>query len=164
MKEPFFRVKRDSIEATMRLVVERRWLLPALIVCGVVCLFFVVGRSVSPRMVEATPQALGNGELFVVPIQIQRDVYGVAMVDTGNQTLWIYEFAGRGPGQRQLVLSSARSWRYDRLIQQYKTADPTPNQVKMLLENLGELPKRLNDNNPHDANTGGSEALRFGDR
>jgi len=103
-------------------------------------------------MAEATPYALGDGKVFVVPIQIQRDVYGVAMVDTENQTLWVYEFAGRGAGQRQLILSSARSWRYDRLIRQYKTADPTPDQVKMLLGNLGELPKHLNQDDPYDAN------------
>ena len=36
---------------------------------------------------------------------------------------------------------AARSWRYDRLLHQYNTAEPKPEQVKMLLENLGQMQK-----------------------
>jgi hypothetical protein len=32
---------------------------------------------------------------------------------------------------------AARSWRYDRLLQQFNTAEPKPEQVKILLESLG---------------------------
>lgn len=139
-------------------------MLPALAVCGAVCVFLGVVKPNSPRTAEAMPEALGDGKVFVVPLQIERDVFGVAMVDTVNETLWVYEFGGRGPGQRQLILSSARTWRYDRLIQQYKTADPTPEQVKRLLENLGELPKTLDDRTLRDANGEGAEAPPSGGR
>jgi hypothetical protein len=64
------------------------------------------------------------------------------MVDTVGQTLWIYELNSRGPAHNRLRLLAARSWRYDRLLQQYNTAEPKPEQIRMLLENLGQLQKQ----------------------
>lgn len=74
---------------------------------------------------------------MVIPVQIARDSYGLAMVDTAEQTLWIYEINNRGPAHNRLRLLAARSWRYDRHLQQYNTAEPKPEQVRILLESLG---------------------------
>ncbi len=73
---------------------------------------------------------------MVVPIQLDRDSYGLAMVDTNSQTLWIYELDRRAAVHESLRLVAARSWRYDRLLQQYNTAEPKPDQVRLLLQNL----------------------------
>ena len=118
---------------------EKRWVLPAFIVLGVLCLFFIGGKSDSPVSAKAELQTSGDGQILVVPIQIERDSYGIAMVDTLGQTLWIYELDSRGPAHSRLRLLAARSWRYDRLLQQYNTDEPKPEQVKLLLENLGQL-------------------------
>jgi hypothetical protein len=63
------------------------------------------------------------------------------MVDTVGQTLWIYELNSRGPAYNRLKLFAARSWQYDRRLKQYNTAEPKPEQVRMLLEDLGEQSK-----------------------
>jgi len=124
---------------------EKRWLLPALIVVGVLCIFFIGGKSGSPTNAQADLQAVTEGRILVIPVQIGRDSYGLAMVDTVGETLWIYELSSRGPTHKRLELLAARSWRYDRLLQQYNTAEPKPEQVRILLENLGQLQKKQRD-------------------
>jgi len=119
--------------------IEKWWVLPALIILGVLCLFFIGGKLGSPASAQVELQTGGNGRILAVPIQIERDSYGLAMVDTVDQTLWIYQINSRGPVYNRLRLLAARSWRYDKLLQQYNTGKPTPEQVKMLLENWGQL-------------------------
>ena len=120
---------------------EKRWVLLASIVLGGMCLLFIGSKLSSPASAQAELQASTDGRILVVPIQIERDSYGLAMVDTIGQTLWIYELNSRGPAHNRLRLLAARSWQYDRLLQQYNTAEPKPEQIKMLLENLGQLQK-----------------------
>ncbi len=124
--------------------IERRWVLPAYIVLSLLVLFFAAGKLGSPVSAKAELQTEGSSEISAVPIQIERDKYGLAMVDTVNQTLWIYEINSTGPAHNRLRLIAARSWRYDRLLKQYNTAEPKPEQVRMLLEK--ELGKRFKEN------------------
>ena len=122
---------------------EKRWLLLTFIVLGVLALFFIGSKFSSPASAEAELQTGSNSEILVVPIQIERERYGLAMVDTVGQTLWIYELNSMGPAHNRLRLLAARSWQYDRLLKQYNTAEPKPEQVRMLLEEeeLGKQPK-----------------------
>ena len=120
---------------------KRRWLLPVFVVVGVLCLFFIAGTLGLPTSTQAELQAGTEGRVLVIPVQLERDSYGLAMVDTVGQTLWIYRISSRGPVHKRLELLAARSWRYDRLLRNYNTAGPQPEQVKMLLENLGHLQK-----------------------
>jgi len=78
----------------------------------------------------------------VVPIQLGREAYGIAMVDTVGQTLWVYEINSRGPAYNRLRLFAARSWRYDKLLKEYNTADPKPERVKQILETLVQTPQQ----------------------
>ena len=130
---------------------QRRWLLPAFIVLGVLCLFFIGGKLGSPEDAQAKLQTGRESGILVIPVQIERDSYGLAMVDTVGQTLWIYELNSRGPAHSQLKLLAARSWQYDRLLQQYNTAEPKPEQVKMMLENLGQPQKEQNKKKQRDS-------------
>jgi hypothetical protein len=139
MKAIFWGVKSLKIMVSGT---EKQWLLLMFIVLGVLALFFVGSKLGSPASAQAEPLR-GNSEILVVPIQIERDKYGVAMVDTVGQTLWIYELNSMGPPHNRLRLLAARSWQYDRLLKQYNTAEPKPEQVRMLLEEeeLGKQPK-----------------------
>lgn len=116
---------------------KRRWFLPAFIVLGVLCLL-LIGSKLGPTAdAQARLQSGMEDGIMVIPVQIARDSYGLAMVDTAEQTLWIYEINNRGPAHNRLRLLAARSWRYDRHLQQYNTAEPKPEQVRILLEGLG---------------------------
>ncbi len=114
--------------------IGKKWALPTFIALGVLALFFAGSKLGSPANAQAELQPVSNGEIMVVPIQIERDKYGIAMVDTTSQTLWIYEINSMGPAHNRLKLLASRSWQYDRLLKQYNTAEPKPEQVKMLLE------------------------------
>jgi hypothetical protein len=94
-------------------------------------------RMKTPGIAEATLQEISEGDVLVVPIQIDRDNYGIAMVDTSRQSLWIYELNRRAAAHNRLRLLAARSWKYDKLLEDYNTAEPKPKQIKELLERLG---------------------------
>jgi hypothetical protein len=141
IKAVFWGVKSPKIMVSGT---ERRWLLSTFIVLGVLVLFFIGSKLGSPAGAEVELQTGSNGEILVVPVQIERERYGLAMVDTVGQTLWIYELNSIGPAHSRLRLLAARSWQYDRLLKQYNTAEPTPEQVRMLLEE-GDLGKRLKE-------------------
>jgi len=79
--------------------IKRRWVLPTFIVVGVATLFFAGNKLGSPSSANAELQIGNEGEISVVPIQIERDKYGLAMIDRANQTLWIYEINSIGPAQ-----------------------------------------------------------------
>ncbi len=123
---------------------ERRWLLVVSVVAGALCLFFIGSKITSPADAQAELQTPVESRILVIPVQLGRDSYGLAMVDTAAQTLWVYELNSRGPAHNRLKLLAARSWRYDRLLQQYNTTEPKPEQIKMLLKDLGEQPKEGN--------------------
>ena len=125
--------------------------MPAFIVLGVLCLFFIGSELGLPVNAQAEPQTGTEGGILVIPVQIERDSYGLVMVDTVGQTLWVYELSSRRPTHNRLRLLAARSWRYDRLLQQYNTAEPGPEQVKMLLENLGQQREERNKEKQRDS-------------
>ncbi|MHC4362587.1 MAG: hypothetical protein ACYSTZ_07155 [Planctomycetota bacterium] len=133
---------------------EKRWLLPVLIGLGVMFFFFLGRRLGTPVPAQADPQVGGDGKIMVVPIQIARENYGLAMVDTVSQTLWIYEINNRGPVHRRLSLLAARSWQYDRLLERYNTDEPKPEQVRILLEELGRPSKQQSKGKLKDSGLG----------
>jgi hypothetical protein len=72
----------------------------------------------------------------VVPLQLGRESYGVAMVDAKSETIWIYEINTRAPAHSRLKLMAARSWHYDKLLEEYNSAQPRPREVKNIIEQL----------------------------
>jgi hypothetical protein len=132
--------------------IKIRWLLPATVVVGLSVVLLLCGQSGLPAAAEARPQSLADGQILVVPIQLERDIYGLAMVDTVNQTLWVYQLNSRGPAYNRLQLLAARSWRYDKMLQQYNTAEPKPQQVKVLLEGFAGWPEEPKSPEQQDSN------------
>ena len=107
----------------------------AFVIMAVGLLF--VGSRMRPEAdaaVELTSAGLDN--IIVVPVQVARDSYGIAMVDTAGKTLWVYEVSSRGPSHNRLRLLAARNWKYDQLLEDYNTGEPKPRQVKEILRKL----------------------------
>ena len=87
-------------------------------------------------------QLIGDGSsVIAVPLQISRESYGLAMVDTKNKTLWIYEIATRKPGFNQLRLMAARSWQYDSQLKEFNSGEPSPEYIKKFLESA-KMPQK----------------------
>lgn len=72
----------------------------------------------------------------VVPVQLGRETYGIAMVDSKAETIWLYEINTRGPAYSRLKLIAARSWHYDKLLEEYNSSQPKPREVKNIIEQL----------------------------
>ncbi len=100
----------------------------SVIFCAVIGFLCLVGFS-EQRYSEKTSESI-----VAVPIQLTRDSYGLALIDPGNQTLWVYEFNTRGQTFDHLRLMAARSFAYDRKLTEWNTGTPTPAQVREILE------------------------------
>ncbi|HIJ71419.1 MAG TPA: hypothetical protein HPP87_08670 [Planctomycetes bacterium] len=107
------------------------WLVPGIV--AIVVLFFGGGLSSAPGAGKAPGECADA--IMVVPVQVGRDAYGLAMVDTVGKTLWVYEINARAQKNR-LRLLAARDWQYDQLLLDYSNGEPTPDQVRELLEKL----------------------------
>lgn len=94
----------------------------------------LICRSQSPSLLPAAlaqqaPLAGGNG-VYVMPAQFHSEVWGCFLLDVDNQTLCTYEYDA---GQRQLRLTSARNFRYDRMLKDFATS-PAPWEVQQMVE------------------------------
>ena len=127
----------------MAQISRKGWIPAAAFVWGALLVLFIMGRSPLSN-VNAQPQLGSGGDISVVGIQIDRDRYGLAMVDEASETVWIYEINSRGAGENRLRLLAARSWKYDRRLEDLNNAEPRPEQIRMLLESIEERRKEPN--------------------
>jgi hypothetical protein len=80
---------------------------------------------------QAQPQIAGGAGLFMMPGQFSANIWGVYLMDVDQQTLAAYSVSGNPP---KLTLIAARSFRYDRQLDNFNTGNPTPAEVKDLIE------------------------------
>ena len=111
-----------------------RLLLFGILAVAIVYILVAGERVRMPVDAEVAQQTLAVGQVMVVPVQIDRDNYGIVMVDTELRNLWVYKLDSRSSNRLKLI--AARNWKYDRLLEEFNTAEPTPKQVEELLERL----------------------------
>lgn len=83
----------------------------------------------TPAMGDA-PMAGARG-IFAFTGQIDQNRFGLFMMDVDSSNVWCYEYL---PGTRKLKLVAARSFLYDRYLENYQTDEPKPATVKLMLE------------------------------
>jgi hypothetical protein len=103
-----------------------------------VILIVLVGRNGAPSILPAAfaqnqPPIAGGAGVFVMPAQMQQNVWGCYLLDVDNKTLCAYQFY---PGEKKLRLTAARSYRYDTKLENYNT-EMSPREVKALLDKQG---------------------------
>jgi hypothetical protein len=113
-----------------------------------VILVVLLGRSGAPSFLPAAfaqnqPPIAGGAGVFIMPAQMQSNVWGCYLLDVDNKTLCAYQFY---PGEKKLRLTAARSYRYDTKLENYNTEMP-PREVKALLDKQG-----INNGDPAPAN------------
>ncbi len=111
-------------------------------------LVVMVMRNGSPSllpqvMAEQAPIA-GGGGVYLMPGQLSPNVWGVYMMDIDSQTLQVYQYT---PGDNLLKLKAARSFKYDRRLQNFNSGSPTPDEVKQLVEREQEPARGLGSTN-----------------
>ncbi len=108
---------------------------------GVIAVSFAGNKLKSIARAQTLQANNSAGNIVVVPVQLGRDSYGIAMVDQLEQRIWVYELNSRGGTHNRLRLLAARNFKYDRLLDDYNTGEPKPEQVKEILERLS-MPRR----------------------
>lgn len=85
---------------------------------------------VNPTFGQAVRQSGARG-IFAFTGQLSSGTHGVFMVDVDNMTIWCYEY---GSGKKKLRLAAARTWMYDRYLENYECDGLSPEDVEQLVE------------------------------
>jgi len=92
-----------------------------------------------------------SSDIIAIPLQLRGGIDGIAIIDKSNYTICIYQYQGHRPDDERFVLLSARSFRYDRLLQDYNTAEPRPETVKQIIEHNQKIQKQPQQETPEPA-------------
>lgn len=82
----------------------------------------------------ALGQAVTSGGargVFAFSGQLSKGSYGVYMVDVDAMTMWVYEYL---PQKGCMRLAAARTWRYDRYLENHNVCDLPPDVVEQMIE------------------------------
>lgn len=103
---------------------------------GLAAGYLLFGRAGGPAAFAlaqdgAMPPAIAGGAgLFLMPGQINKDTWGVYLMDVDAQNLCVYSYKG---SERTLSLMAARGFRDDLRLADYNTA-PSPREIKQLAD------------------------------
>ena len=82
---------------------------------------------------QATPsdRMIGARGLFMMPAQLGPTAYGLYLMDADSQTITVYRAL---PDTSRFRLMAARSFRYDRFLEDVNNETPIPKEVQKLVE------------------------------
>ena len=84
----------------------------------------------NPALAQPVTSGGARG-VFAFSGQLSKATYGVYVVDIVAMTIWVYEYL---PQKSCLRLASARTWRYDRYLENHNICDLPPDAVEKLVE------------------------------
>ncbi len=76
----------------------------------------------------------GARGIYAFTGQLTSKSYGLFMVDVDSGTIWCYEMQHGANNEPQMKLVAARSWIFDRYLEEFNVADPIPSAVKALVQ------------------------------
>ena len=103
-----------------------KWLVVILLAVIAACLLVQVGVCTSAA--RAQDSGAGGGSAFAIAGQLSRDSYGLYLIDYEDATICVYQYLP-GAGLR---LMAARTYRFDRRLDEYKT-EPPPNEIREMV-------------------------------
>ncbi len=121
------------------------------------------GTALAQEAASSGAGRLGARGIYAFPGQVSRTSYGVFMLDVDTGTIWCYELSGASESARQLRLVAARSWVFDRYLEEFNVSDPTPAAVAELIDKqMAQRQRGLAGTAPGAATTrpAGEPALR----
>ncbi len=116
------------------------WVIAACLV--VIATAVVVRRDVpfDSSAFAQLPTTAGARGVFAFSGQLTKGSYGVFVVDTDAMTIWAYEYNAQ---RACLRLAGARTWRYDRYLENHNLCDLPPDVVEKMVEEQRQ--ERLQD-------------------
>ncbi len=108
------------------------WLIAAaLVVIAITLAVRSDGLPVDSIAVGQPVTSAGARGVFAFSGQLSKSTYGVYMVDVDAMTMWVYEYL---PQKGCLRLAGARTWRYDRYLENHNICDLPPEIVERMVE------------------------------
>ena len=112
-----------------------RWLIVALLAAVATCLVIEVGFGTSSARAQLAGTAKGS-RVVAVAGKVTPETYGLYLLDLEHGTICIYQYL---PATRKLRLMAARTFVFDRKLEDFNNAAPTPREVKRLVEQQRSL-------------------------
>ncbi len=103
----------------------------ALVVIATTLVFQPAGFRAGSIALGQPVRSGGARGIFAFSGQLSKGSYGVYMVDVDAMTMWLYEYL---PQKGCLRLAAARTWRYDRYLENLNVCDLPPNVVEQMIE------------------------------
>ncbi len=119
-----------------------QWIIAGLLALIAAGLWFRPATSLLPTALAQQQSLAGARGVFAFTGPLERDQYGLFMLDVDQGTIWCYAFENQG-GASKLRLVAARSWVYDRYLQDFNCAAPDFRTVQKLV-----AAQRAQGNNP----------------
>lgn len=116
------------------------WIIAILL--AIIATTLIVGPGNGPAIQTAmgdSPMAGARG-IFAFTGQLDKNSYGLFMMDVDSSNVWCYQYV---PGTRRLKLVAARSFLYDRYLEDYGGDEPSPEQIKELLDKQRQIKNRI---------------------
>ncbi|MBN2445396.1 MAG: hypothetical protein JXO22_01625 [Phycisphaerae bacterium] len=103
---------------------------------------------------QAQPMAGARG-IFAFTGQLDRNSYGLFMLDVDHGTLWCYEMMSEGD-TRRLRLVAARTYMYDRYLQDFNCAPPDFRTVQQLVTRQRQMDNQETERGLDDGDVSGN--------
>jgi hypothetical protein len=108
------------------------WIIAVLLAVIATALWLRPDQPLLPAALGQNQPLAGARGVFAFTGPIDRDQYGLFMLDVDQGTIWCYAFDMVG-GTRKLRLVAARTWMYDRYLQDFNCAEPDFRMVQELV-------------------------------
>ncbi len=108
------------------------WVLAILLAVIATLLWTRPAGGVLPAALAQSQGLAGARGIFAFTGPLSRDQYGLFMLDVDQGTVWCYAFETAG-GTSKLRLVAARTWIYDRYLQDFNCAPPDFRMVQQLV-------------------------------
>ena len=116
----------------------------ALVVIATTLVVQPPGGGVLARQAFAQPTASGAARgIYSFSGQLSKSSYGVFMVDVDAMTIWTYEYL---PQKGCLRLAAARTWRYDRYLENHNICDLPPEVVEQMVDDQRQYRLQSSEN------------------
>ena len=116
------------------------WIIAVLLAIIATALVVRGTDAFAPPAAFGEPPMAGARGVFAFTGQLDRNRYGLFMMDVDSSNLWCYEYV---PTTRKLRLVAARSFRWDRYLEDYMNEEPFPATVQTMLKEQNRIQDRL---------------------
>ena len=100
------------------------------------------GILARPAFAQPTTSGAARG-IYSFSGQLSKSSYGVYMVDVDAMTIWAYEYL---PQKGCLRLAAARTWRYDRYLENHNICDLPPEVVEQMVDDQRQYRLQSSEN------------------